>query len=58
MHRFGLIQSIDIQKGRYELTWTYAPRDILMGFWVTIVGVIALLALLALVCANRPWRAR
>jgi hypothetical protein len=43
--RFGLVQTVEIPKGRYVVTWRYAPRQILIGLVLSALGILVLLGL-------------
>jgi hypothetical protein len=44
VHRFGLIQSIDMPQGTYDVTWTYAPTSLLVGSIVTFLAFVVLVS--------------
>jgi hypothetical protein len=59
VHRFGLIQSVNMPKGDYTVTWSYAPREVLAGFIATCVSSLAfLLALIVVLTRARKARRR
>jgi hypothetical protein len=43
-HRFGLVQAVDVGRGRWLVTWRYAPRELLVGIVVSGIGLILLAA--------------
>ncbi|HVB05784.1 MAG TPA: hypothetical protein VNF07_06015 [Acidimicrobiales bacterium] len=45
VQRLGLVQAVPIPKGRWVVTWRYAPASLLLGLIVTICGLVTLLAM-------------
>jgi len=53
--RLGLVQEIRVPKGRYQVSFAYEPRSLLVGLFITAASLAAVVVLLAaaLVSARR-----
>ena len=58
VHRFGLVQVVDLPAGQWKLRWRYAPRSLLEGLVGSILGTIACAVLVLVVLARRRDRRR
>jgi uncharacterized membrane protein YfhO len=57
VRRLGLIQAVEIPAGRYQLTWSYAPRSVVTGALLSLGSVIvAMLVIVAFVVDRRRRR--
>lgn len=56
VHRFGLVQVVDLPAGRWKLRWRYAPRSLLEGLVGSSLGTIACVMLMLAVLAERRAR--
>ncbi|MDA8296202.1 MAG: hypothetical protein M0004_06385 [Actinomycetota bacterium] len=56
VHRFGLVQVVDLPAGHWKLRWRYAPRSLLEGLVGSILGTIACAGLVLAVLAERRAR--
>ncbi len=46
VHRFGLIQAIDLSPGSWRVTWHYKPKSVLEGLVLSLLGTLVTLALI------------
>jgi hypothetical protein len=56
--RLGLIEAVEIPAGRYQVTWGYAPRSVVIGALLSLGSVVAVALLAALVAVDRRRRRR
>jgi hypothetical protein len=56
VHRFGLIQDVDLPRGSWRVTWHYQPRSAIEGLVLSAVG--ALVVVLFVVLLLVGWRRR
>jgi hypothetical protein len=58
VQRLGLIQAVEIPAGSYEVTWSYAPRSVVMGALLSLGFVIVVMLVIAAVVVDRRRRRR
>jgi hypothetical protein len=58
VRRLGLIQSVQIPAGNYEVSWSYAPRSVVVGGLLSLGSVVAVTLLGILIGVDRRRRRR
>jgi uncharacterized membrane protein YfhO len=56
VHRFGLIQAIDLSPGSWRVTWHYQPKSVLEGLVLSLLGTLVTLALLLVLIIRFRWQ--
>lgn len=57
VHRFGLVQVVDLPEGQWEVSWRYAPASLLEGLFGSAAGALCCLALAVVWYRRRRRRA-
>ncbi|HEY5272300.1 MAG TPA: hypothetical protein VIJ34_03590 [Acidimicrobiales bacterium] len=58
VRRLGLIQAVEIPAGNYQVTWSYAPRSVVLGVLLSLGSVVVTMLVVAVFVADRRRRRR